>query len=125
MTLHYAEVDLAVADHREQRPCGDLGNPAVIFEPQELDVELLLVDRSGCQQRRLHASFEPLWRYVAGVTDLPYRFHLVTVPLGLPVAQRDVEGDLLVALQLIGPGDLPVAESRPAGIQSQRLGKQD
>ena len=33
--------------------------------------------------------------------------------------------DLLTVGQFIGPGNLPVAEPRPAGIQSQGLGQQD
>ena len=43
----------------------------------------------------------------------------------LSIAQGDIASDLLPVCKLIGSGDLPVAESRPAGIQPQGLGQQD
>lgn len=88
MALDDAEVDPAVADHREERPCRDLRDPAVVPESQILDIELLLVDGRRGQQRRLDAPVEPLRGEVARVADLPGRFRLAGLALRLAVAQR-------------------------------------
>ena len=125
MILDDAEVHLRVAYHRENRLGRDLGDLAVVPEAEVLQVELLLVDGRGGEERSVYALAEPLRGKVAGVADLPDVLDLVAGPLGLPVAEGDVAADLLAVLQLVGAGDLAVAHTGPAGVQPEDLGQQD
>ena len=125
MILDDAEVHLRVAYHGEDRLGRDLGKFAVVAEPQVLQVELLLVDGRGREERCVDASAEPLRGEVTGVADLPDILDLVTGALRLSVAQGDVAADLLAILQLVCSGNLAVAYTGPARVQPEGLGQQD
>ena len=125
MVLYDSKVHLAVADHGEDGLCRDLGDFAVVPKAEVLQIELLLVDCRRSQYGRIDALVEPPRGDVAGVADLLDAFHLVAISMRLSIAQGDIASDLLPVCKLIGSGDLPVAESRPAGIQPQGLGQQD
>ncbi len=120
--LDDAEVHLAVADHGEDRLGRDLGKLAEVLETHILQIELLLVDGGRGEEGRLDTLPEPLRREVAGVADVADVLHLVTGALGLAVAERDIAADLFPVLQFIGPGDLAVAQARPAGVEPKGLG---
>lgn len=118
MVLDNAEIHFAVSDHGEKGLACNLGDLAEVTKAQVLQIDLLLVDGRGSQDGSINTFIEPFRGDVAGVTNLLDVLHLVTFSLRFPIAQGNVAADLLSVGQLIGSGDLPVAESRPAGVQS-------
>lgn len=117
MILHNTKVHLAVPYHGEDRLGRNLRDLAVVPEAEILEVELLLVDGRRRKERCIYAFFEPLRSEVAGVADLPGVLDLMTGAMCLPVAEGNVTADLLSVLQLIGAGNLAIANAGPAGVQ--------
>ena len=59
MILDDSEINLAIANHREDCSGRDRGDTVIILESKVLDKELLLVDSRRCKNGRLDALVEP------------------------------------------------------------------